>query len=113
MQSLRQELAGAPVRIVGHDHMSVMRKNRIHRRGHRRHAARKQQAIFSAFEGREFLLRDALGRITIASILFALDAVLKVVVQFLGIRKGVCSRLNDRCGERIAELRPGLTAMHG
>ena len=58
-------------------------------------------------------IRDALGRIAVAPIFFSLDPVLKVVVQFLSIGKGVCRRLNDRCGERVAEFRPRLAAVHG
>ena len=113
MQHLGQKLPGAPVRIVRHDHMGIMRKHGVQGRRDRRHAAGEEQAILGAFQRRQFLLGDALGRIAVAPVLLALDASLKVIVQLLGIGESVGRRLNDRRGQSIAELRPRLTAVHG
>ena len=58
------------------------------------------------------MLGDALGRIAIAAILFALDLVLKMIVQLLSVGEGVSRRLDDRRRQRVAKFRPRLAAMH-
>ena len=60
----------------------------------------------------ELVLGDALCRITVASIFFAFDAALKVVVQLrrIGERVGRC--LHDRRGERVSELGARLAAVY-
>jgi hypothetical protein len=82
---LGQELPRAAVGVVGDDDVGIMREHGVERRRDRRHAAGKEQAVLGALQGRELLLGDALGRVAVAAVLFALDAVLKMVVQLLGI----------------------------
>ena len=54
VQSLGQKLPRAPVGIIGHDDMGVMRQHRVQRRRHRRHAAGKEQAVLGAFQRASF-----------------------------------------------------------
>ena len=112
VQNLGQKLPRAPIGIVGHDHMRIVRKHGVHRRRHRGHATGKQQAILGAFQRGEFLLGDALGRVAVAAVFFALDAALEVIVQLLGIGERVGRGLHNRRSERIAELGPRLAAVH-
>ena len=90
-----------------------MREHGVQRGRDRRHAARENQTIFGAFERREFLLSDALRRVAVAAVLFAFDAVLKVVVQLLRIAKSVSRRLHDGRGQGVPQLRARLAAMNG
>jgi hypothetical protein len=112
VQRLVQELAGAPVRVVGDHDVRAARQHGEQRRGDRRHAARHQEAIAGAFQGGELLLGDPLRGVAVAAVLFALDPVLEVVAQLLGVGERVGRRLHDRRGQRVARLLARLAGVH-
>ena len=87
--------------------MGVVRQHGIQGRRDRRHAAGKSKQSLGAFKRRQLLLGDPLCRVAVAAVLFTLDTVLKMIVQFLGISKGIGCRLHDRRGKRLPSLGRG------
>src|SRR5690242_8874178 len=80
-EGLVEELAGAPVAVVGHHHVGAAREHREQRGGHRPHPAREEQAVARTLQRRELGLRDALGRVAVAAVLDPLDLAVEVVLQ--------------------------------
>ena len=113
VQHLREKLTSPAIRVVCDNHMRSVRENGKERGCNCGHTAGKQQAILGPFELRQLLLGDTLRWVAITAVLLALDTSLKMVAKLIGICKGVGGGLHDRCRQRIAELRPRLTAMDG
>jgi hypothetical protein len=80
-------------------------------RGDGGHAAREQEALLGALEGRELPLGHALGRVAVPPVLVALDAALEVIGDLLAVAERVRGRLHDRGRQRAGQLLPRLAAV--